>query len=251
MKQSDREIIADVIGRELAAARQAWRTEREMAQAEYRLTVAELRAEVADLKFKIHEQAQTIKDGAPGAPGERGPAGEQGRDGVDGKDGAPGAPGAFPLSRAWSDRIHYQGEIVTHQGSTWQASRDTAAAPPDDAWSPLALRGDDAPVGEVRGLYDPSASYRKFDLVTFDNSEWRAVKDDPGPLPGDGWIISAKRGKPGIKGERGEPGERGPPGRELVALKVEGWQLVAVLSDGRSIRCDARPLLELYHAEVA
>jgi hypothetical protein len=251
MTPSILESVADVIGRELAAARAAWRKEREIAAAETRQTIAELRAEVAELNLRLHEKAQTIKDGEPGPqgpPGERGQDGSDGQDGADGKDGAPGKAGQFPIPRAWSAQIHYAGQIVTHDGSTWQACRDTAAAPPGEDWSPLALKGSDAPVGKVCGRYDPAASYRAFDLVNADNCEWRAKYDEPGPLPGDGWAQAARQGKPGPKGERGE---RGEPGAQLVGLKRDGWQLVAIMSDGSTIRCDDRPLLELYHAEVA
>jgi hypothetical protein len=109
-------------------------------------------------------------------------------------------------------------------------------------------RGRAARRGLVCGRYDPAASYRAFDLVNADNCEWRAKYDEPGPLPGDGWAQAARQGKPGPKGERGE---RGEPGAQLVGLKRDGWQLVAIMSDGTTIRCDDRPLLELYHAEVA
>src|SRR5262245_38809828 len=142
MTRSERENLADVIGKELANARAAWRKEREIILAEYRQTIAEWRADVADLKLRIHEHAANVKDGAPGpqgepgrngedgkqgetgAQGDRGEPGEQGepgppgergldgRNGVDGKDGPAGAPGSFPVPCAFTAKIHYQGEIV-------------------------------------------------------------------------------------------------------------------------------------------
>jgi hypothetical protein len=78
-------------------------------------------------------------------------------------------------------------------------------------------------------------------VVAHNGSEWRAVKDDPGPLPGDGWMLSAKgvkgdKGMPGNRGERGERGERGPPGPQGVGLAdvvLEDGVLVFKWSDGR------------------
>jgi hypothetical protein len=46
-------------------------------------------------------------------------------------------------------------------------------------------------------------------VVAFNGSEWRAMVDDPGPLPGPGWML-------GAKGARGKRGERGPPGPVAV-----------------------------------
>ena len=42
-------------------------------------------------------------------------------------------------------------------------------------------------------------NYQKLDRVSFNGSEWIARRDDPGPLPGDGWMLGAQkaRGKPG------------------------------------------------------
>ena len=43
------------------------------------------------------------------------------------------------------------------------------------------------PDGRARGAHDPAAAYFAMDVVAFNGSEWRAVRDGPGPLPGDGW----------------------------------------------------------------
>jgi len=321
MTRSEREALADVIGRELANLRAAARTERDILVAESRQTIAELRTEVATVKLELSELTRAhhelvaarlgeLKDGEkgdrgdpgalgekgdPGEPGPAGPAGphgdpgERGKDGDDGKqgeagqqgeagpqgpqgergepgpagpaglegkageNGKDGAPGTLPLSRAWTAGITYKGHVVTHAGSTWQARQDNATEPSVGStdWEPVALRGADAPVGEVRGLYDPDAKYSKLDLVSKDGAEWRAKHDDPGPLPGDGWSLSAKQGKPGSKGERGEPGDRGPPGAHLVKRKVVGFKLIDTLSDGTTIECDMRGAFERYHDEVA
>jgi len=96
-------------------------------------------------------------------------------------------------------------------------------------------------VGRALGRWNAEASYRAMDVVACNGSEWRAIKDDPGPLPGDGWMLSAKgskgdKGMPGNRGERGERGERGPPGPQGVGLAdvvLEDGVLVFKWSDGR------------------
>ena len=109
--------------------------------------------------------------GPPGPPGEKGERGEPGPAGERGLPGEPGQPGE-------------RGE----KGEVGQA----------------------AYAGRARGLWNEAESYRAMDVVAHNGSEWRAVVDDPGPLPGDGWVL-------GAKGSRGKPGERGPPGPAAVA----------------------------------
>jgi HK97 family phage portal protein len=65
--------------------------------------------------------------------------------------------------------------------------------------------GEPAYPGRARGLYSPAEAYRAMDVVSFNGSEWRAITDEPGPLPGEGWML-------GAKGSRGKRGERGAPG---------------------------------------
>lgn len=84
-------------------------------------------------------------------------------------------------------------------------------------------------VGEVCGLWEPGRSYRKFDLVTWHGSEWRARLDDPGMLPGNGWALAAKRGS---RGEAGERGERGPAGPVIASWETRDYRIVPVMSDG-------------------
>ena len=63
--------------------------------------------------------------------------------------------------------------------------------------------------GRACGLYNAAEAYRAMDVVSFNGSEWRAIVDDPGVLPGPGWML-------GAKGSRGKRGERGPPGPPTV-----------------------------------
>lgn len=194
--------------------------------------------------------------GEPGTPGEPGPEGLPGPPGAPGKQGEPGPagkPGKFPIARQWADGVHYEGDIRTHGGATWQAARDTAREPPHEDWILLAARGLDAPVGEVCGLHDPGRQYRKFDLVAFNGAEWRAKRDDPGPVPGDGWALSASQGKagrPGERGPKGDPGPAGPPGATIAGWTVAEYRVVPVMSDGsEGPAIDMRELFELYHVE--
>jgi hypothetical protein len=51
----------------------------------------------------------------------------------------------LPLVKTYvADAVHYPGDVVTHDGSTYQALRDTARAPPVDDWICLARAGRDA-----------------------------------------------------------------------------------------------------------
>jgi hypothetical protein len=80
------------------------------------------------------------------------------------------------------------------------------------------------------------------DVAAFNGSEWRARCDDPGPLPGDGWML-------GAKGARGRPGERGPPGVHVRAIAAVDYRLVLELSDGQALHVDLKPMLEKFEAE--
>jgi len=115
--------------------------------------------------------------------------------------------------------------------------------------------GCDGYPGYACGLYDEQTQYRALDVVTFNGSEWRARCDNPGSLPGDDWLLGAKKGEPGKPGPRGPQGERGeaglpgPPGVGIDAIDFEDWSLVFTLSDGIVKVCDLRPIFERYDAE--
>ena len=99
-------------------------------------------------------------------------------------------------------------------------------------------RGEPGPIGEpgyggrACGLYSATAVYRAMDVVAFNGSEWRANRDDPGPLPGDGWQLGAK-GVRGDKGARGDKGERGKDGTGIDDVVIDRGVLVVKLTDGR------------------
>src|SRR4029077_13635144 len=135
------------------------------------------------------------RDGEPGPAGRDGEPGLPGRDGERGERGPEGPQGKLPLAAPWLDGVHYQAAVVTHDGSTWQARRDTGQPPPHDDWLCLAAVGDAGRSLAVRGTYDASKTYSALDIVVLGGSAFVARRDDPGSCPGDGWQLIAKRGQ--------------------------------------------------------
>jgi hypothetical protein len=88
------------------------------------------------------------------------------------------------------------------------------------------LRGKGAPGSfNIKGTFDPDATYNYLDVCMHGGSSWVATKDRPGELPGDGWQLLASAGARGRRGERGLPGPR--------SLEAPTW---------RSVNFDARRL---------
>lgn len=175
--------------------------------------------------------------------------GEPGRDGKDGRDGNDGAPGKLPAVRAWSDAVHYEGAVVTHDGALYQAARDTGRAPPHEDWVCIVAAGRDGIDGRsfsIRGTWAEAESYGALDVVALNGASFAARRDNPGPCPGDGWQLIAsqgKRGSPGenAKGLRGDPGPAGP-GVKAVSIDEQGI-LALENADGSTVTCDLYPLL--------
>ena len=261
--------LRDALGQVIAQQRQEWRRERELIEAQSRATIAELRAEVAALAASIEqrvaERLATLRDGKDGADGRDGldgapgPQGEPGRDGADGKDGRDGAPGErgpegpagrMPVARAWADGVHYEGDVVTHDGGTWQAVRDTGRAPPSDDWVCLAApgrAGEDGRTFTIRGTWAEGEDYRALDVVALNGASFVARRDDPGACPGEGWQMIAAQGKRGAQGEPGRSGIRGEPGRAgpaVAAMEVDGEGMLTLINaDGTRAQLDLYPLL--------
>jgi len=208
--------------------------------------------------------------GDPGSPGESivGPQGERGEKGdpgesIRGEKGDPGErgpegpAGKLTLIKQWHRGVHYEADVVSHDGSTYQAQRDTAEEPPHEDWIVLAARGmpGETPyVGEIMGLYKPDKKYRKFDLVQFEGAEWRARKDAPGALPGDDWALCSRQGRAGQPGKQGDRGERGPPGLAAPTItewERRGYEAIPIMSDGSlGPALDMREFFELYDDEA-
>jgi hypothetical protein len=199
--------------------------------------------------------------GEKGEPGERGERGLDGAPGERGERGPEGPPGKLPLVRAWSEGVHYEGDVVIHAGATWQALRDTAREPPHAEWAPLALPGQDGRAPDIRGTYSADEAYRRLDIVALNGGSFVALRDDPGPCPGAGWQLLAsagKRGERGDKGERGERGLEGKPGnpgknaRQIIGFKaLPDYRAVLVFEDGAlSEPHDVRSWFEQYETET-
>jgi hypothetical protein len=93
----------------------------------------------------------------------------------------PPPPAKFPNVKTWSENaIHYEGEVVTFDGSTYQAQRDTARAPPSPEWTCLAAAGAGF---TVRGTYNCNETYKHFDVVVINGSSFVALQNNPGPCP--------------------------------------------------------------------
>jgi hypothetical protein len=210
--------------------------------------------------------------GEPGACGMPGPKGDQGDPGISGapgengetgEKGDPGPVGKLPIAKAYQlEAVHYAGDVVVHEGATYQALRDTAREPPHvDDWICLAGAGRDGVDGlspTVRGTFDPRATYKRLNIVAFNKGSFIARYDDPGPCPGDGWqLITAhgtrgEKGPQGPRGERGPAGPRGDPGPTIVGWQIDraSYQAVPVMSDGsEGSPLELRGLFEQFHEE--
>jgi hypothetical protein len=158
--------------------------------------------------------------------------------------------------------VFYEGDVVTFDGGTFQATCDTGQPPTHADWICLALAGRDAKQLSIRGTYNPGDDYKEFDVVMGNGSSFVARRDDPGACPGEGWqalSLVGKRGPQGPRGEVGErglQGERGPPGESgavIVAWETDlaNYSMRAVLSDGSSGgEINLRSMFERYHDEV-
>ncbi|HYD66175.1 hypothetical protein [Azospirillum sp.] len=156
-----------------------------------------------------------------------------------------GADGKMPVVRAWSDRVHYEGEVVTLAGSTWQAAKDTGHAPPHADWTCIAAAGRDGRSPRVRETFDAGEQdYRELDIVALGGAAFIARKDNPGPCPGAGWQVISTQGKTGKPGERGGVGPRGAAGPAIIEMAVDGQGLLTLVNaDGSTVECDLYPVL--------
>jgi hypothetical protein len=137
------------------------------------------------------------------------------------------------------DEIAYRGELVSYDGSCYQARKDTAQTPGGKDWQLVAAAGAPGRSLTIRGTYKENESYDQLDVVTKDASWFVARRAQPGVCPGPGWQI----GPSGRKGDKGLPGERGPvgakgqdgaPAKEWVAVRIDRktYSLTAIMSDG-------------------
>lgn len=205
------EALAAEIAGDVARIERELRAEVAVMLSEIREERAALRAARAEAELRIAARLGELRDGPQGPPGEAGERGEKGEaiTGPPGEQGIQGPPGADSFVPGPPGPVPY--------------------------------------VGEVCGLWEPGRSYRKYDLVSFNGSEWRARLDDPGKLPGNGWALAGKRGS---RGEAGERGERGPAGAAIVSWERRDFRVVPVLSDGSAgPPLDLTEFFAMYDAE--
>jgi hypothetical protein len=162
------------------------------------------------------------------------------------KDGEPGSPGKLPVAKAWTDGVCYEGDVVTHNGATWQAQRDTGREPPHEDWICLASagqKGDDGRGLLMRGTWDPAGEYKAMDFVAWNGGSFVARCDNPGDCPGEGWQLLASPGRRGKPGESPSP-IPGPPGAKVASITVDGEGVLTLTNaDGSVVQCDFYPLL--------
>jgi len=263
----DRQAMQDVILAEIA------RNE-DLRNAEFRAAMAEAREKLSGLELELRAKLAELKDGTDGkdgkdgAPGEKGEPGEQGLQGPQGERGEkgdqgpqgergePGAQGDRGLDGSTGERGEKgdKGEPGEHgergepgeRGERGEPGAQGERGDPGERGAD-GIDGKDAYVGEAKGLYDPKAVYRAMDTVSLNGSEWRAKQDDPGPLPGEGWMLSAQRGKRGEQGLRGEPGTEGKAGKDGaqavdISLQMPDMKLITTLDNGNQLEADFFPI---------
>jgi hypothetical protein len=198
--------------------------------------LASLGLAFAELESRIEGRLAEVKDGNDGEPGKKG---EQGLPGKDGKDGK------LPIVREWTNRVHYEGDVVRHNGATYQALADTGSEPPNGDWGELASRGTDGRGFVLRGTYDAAAEYRQHDIVMLNRNSFAAKYDAPGDCPGDGWQLF---GPSGQRGKEGPPGGKGPDGRSvsIASLEADADAMVLRITDslGKTFSLDLEPIAE-------
>jgi hypothetical protein len=181
------------------------------------------------------------KDGEQGPPGPVGPPGESiiGPPGEKGDRGDQGPTGRLPAVKQWiAGTVFYAGDVVSWDGETFQARCDTAHGLDDpEHWTCLARAGQDgkdAQTFNLRGTYEPGKTYARLDVVTVNYSWAVAMRDDPGPCPGAGWMTGPV-GKTGASGARGPKGDKGDNGDTVIDWHIDASKYLAVpiLSNGK------------------
>jgi hypothetical protein len=119
---------------------------------------------------------------------------------------------------------------------------------------PEGPKGADAPLPKWCRTFSADQTYSAMSIVAHNGASWIALRDNPGPLPGDGWGLLAQQGRRGERGDpgkQGEPGRKGDPGAYIVGWVREGFNAIPILSDGASgAPLDLRGMFEEYHADA-
>jgi hypothetical protein len=195
-----------------------------------------------------------------GPRGEKGDSGEsiRGEKGDKGDRGDQGPTGMLPTVKTWvAGVVFYEGDVVASDGETFQARCDTAH-PLDNAehWTCLARAGQDGQDGmglNIRGTFDPGATYARLDVVTHNHSWYVAKRDNPGPCPSPDWQVGPS-GKTGAAGQRGPAGAKGNDGDTIIDWHIDHGKYLAVpiLSSGKEgPPLHLRALFEQFQIEIA
>ena len=220
------EMLADV-----AEVKRRWQDASQTVKAESLAAIAEARAASSDVLIKLERAIEERLGGL--------------RQLIHEKNG----PRVQPYAE---DKVHYQGQLVTHDGSTYQALCDTGRAPPDEEhWICVAAGGLDGLSFRVRGTYQPGEVYSRLDVVALNGGSFVARCNNASTCPGRDWQALCFEGKKGPVGPKGDRGERGSPGSSITACKLEPERYTLVLnhSDGTSVCINLRPFFEAYNAE--
>jgi hypothetical protein len=175
-----------------------------------------------------------------------------------------GVPGRLPPVKIWHpETVVYEGEIAAHEGSLYQARKDSAQVPGGPDWLLIASAGRDGVDGvdgrslNIRGVYDVKAKYAKLDVVLFGGEPFLATRDDPGLCPDDGWMLLAPRGKAGDTGPAGPRGAKGDKGETGAMIRswlvdCERYRASPLMSDGTvGPMLELRGLFELYQIQTS
>jgi len=170
-------------------------------------------------------------------------------------------PGKLTIAKTYEPgAVVYRGEIVVHDGATWQAKCDTAQTAGGSDYVCVARAGVDGADGRslsLRGPYDMHAKYTNLDIVEFGGELFVALSDHPALCPGEGWRLLALRGKVGEKGAsgpRGHKGDRGPSGVKLHSWQIdrERYRASPLMEDGTvGPMLELRPLFEQFQIETS
>jgi integrin beta 3 len=209
----------------------------------------EIDAHKAAALLEVTQALAAVKDGEPGMPGEKGMPGERGEKGDKGDPGEP-APDptedivAAALEKVREDRLELDEKLFAATRRFERLSTELEERLANIKDGEPGPQGEPGPAGrdftgEARGKYDNSETYLKFDRVAYNGSEWLARKDDPGPLPGEGWML-------GVQGKAGRPGA---PGVGIQRATTKDYALVLEMTDGKTMTIDLRGMFARYDEE--
>jgi hypothetical protein len=245
------ELSSRAIERETAASAEQWSN---WTTNEIRSAIEAERERTFELLAELLAQIQrdVIPETVATLPALRGPAGPV------------GPPGKLPIAKEWTrETVYYEGSVVTYDGGSYQALRDTGESPDNEThWRCLAAPGRDAKSIRHRGTFTEGSDYAAYDAVALNGGSFLALRDKPGPCPGPGWQLLAAPGKRGVAGERGPQGDRGStgaaglPGKDaavIVCWTIDraAYTVTPIMSDGSSgPPVNLRGLFEQFQDEV-